>query len=98
MRNLWGIRPVSIHHSKIRDALLARLKSDLKIKMGRDPYVLRLYHEHWQRSAGAWSWVVEWHKDPSSGTIGSQWPMKAILKAKKIIATQVGNDTHIEVG
>lgn len=37
----------------------------------------RLYPGHWQRSSGAWSWIIEW----SGGDIGSCSTVKECLKS-----------------
>lgn len=65
----------------IREKLRARLNKEFsEMDMTfNDSELERLYHGHWQRSEGAWSWITR----PDSGltAIGSQFSMSECIKA-----------------
>ena len=71
----------------ISDKLVKRLRHEFPDEMedipeGTKPY--RLYHGHWQRSIGSWSWGIG-GRGNIIRCIGSQWSMKDILKEPKIV-------------
>lgn len=65
--------------------------------------VRRVYAGCHQRSAGAWSWSLDWSKEkdptkdrpPGLSGIGSQWPVGELFKGGIDIHTDRFGDTHL---
>lgn len=70
---------------KASEKLMLRLTKDLGVKFSSEAKFKRLCPGHWQRSAGAWLWVID---DGGPGhthmEIGSIYTVTDILAAKKI--------------
>jgi hypothetical protein len=66
--------------SKISDRLIARLRKEGWISDSSSVKFERCYPGHWQRSAGAWVWMVE----GPGVQIGSSYTAKECLKAKEL--------------
>ena len=67
------------------DKLRKRIREELGIKLEEE--FTRLYPGYWQRSRGAWSWLS---RRPAGAhlSVGSQWSMTELLKAKTLTAYQ----------
>jgi hypothetical protein len=53
----------------------------------------RLYTGHWQRSSGAWSWVVQ--LTDQVGSVGSAWSMTQCLRSKNLCVVRNGFDYEL---
>jgi isopentenyldiphosphate isomerase len=78
--------------------LAQRLRDELGIEIDTD-HVYRIYAGHWQRSSGAWSWFA--HRklaDRAVVIVGSQYPIRQIVRAWKLTASQTSSiaDTDID--
>lgn len=103
-------RPTDLEQTETRTArkmaaLLLRLEM---IEKGDKVRVVRCRPGHWQRSAGAWSFVVEVLEGESTAVpgvlrfrevCGSQYSATEILKAKVVIVyTDPQGDRHLDIG
>ena len=79
----WSIlsRQVAV---KTSEKLIERLVRDGFIPSDSNPEFQRLYPGYWQRSGGAWSWMVKYS---GACEIGSQYPVSELLKAVEIVAS-----------
>ena len=63
----------------ISQRLIERLQRDFQVPTGAR--FRRLYPGRWQRSAGAWVWIVEW----AGGDVGSICTATECLQASQLI-------------
>lgn len=68
---------------KLSEKLLIRLRKELKMVLPADARIERTYAGHWQRSAGAFIWIVE----PWGGKliIGSQERVRDLLRCPELV-------------
>lgn len=92
MRNLWGVVPVQRKDTKLRLALIEKLKES-GIKVGPRGWIERLRPGHWQRSAGAWVWVLNDPDRLQYPQPGSQYTMKECAKAHHL---ELGSNGDID--
>jgi len=69
-----------------------RIKKEFNIEV--KPVIYRTYAGRWQRSRGAWSWWMELKDSPIM--VGSAFPARDILKAKKLSISDTDNEIFIE--
>jgi len=75
--------------------LAERLERDHGIKVDVSTFE-RTNAGHWQRSSGAWSWfmMTPQVKNYARSTVGSQFSVRELLKAK---ALQIGRDQILTI-
>jgi hypothetical protein len=80
---------------KISDKIIERINKEFGLDIPKSQRPRRLYHGHWQRSEGAWSWCVGGNLEFQM-CYGSQFTMKELLKEKYIILfREHGSDVAI---
>jgi hypothetical protein len=77
---------------RIFERLRIRLNRDLQMDLPEDVEFRRTYAGHWQRSAGAFNWIV-YH----SCMIGSCYPARDLLKSKRLISDDSDRNGDIEI-
>jgi len=93
MRRYWfkGVKPDGAGVKVNR--LVGLLRSEHGVDIGPGYQFRRIRAGHWQRSAGAWSWHLQW-KDEQGGhrEIGSQWPVSYLLRSGMVVSV----NTHVQ--
>ena len=76
------------------ERLLARLTA-MGVPLPEGAEIRRTYAGWLQRRHGAWSWAV----DPSVGawTVGSQWPVTHLLRARRLVVSRAGTQADWDV-
>jgi len=66
------------------ERLLDRLRVELDLDISKTAFIERTYAGFYQRSAGAWVWVLNDDDRTSryAGRLGSQWPVTVLLRAE----------------
>ena len=83
----------------IGERLIKRLRDELSLELPTDCRIQRMYPGHWQRSAGAFSWIIE-STSPKSLAIagrfvGSQERVRDLLRAKTLVMDHCFGDYAI---
>ena len=74
------------------ERLMDRIALELELDMPVGSKFKRLYPGHWQRSAGAWLWMIV---RPGRGDIGSIYTVTELLKEKTLDTYVHHGDTEI---
>ena len=82
---------------KPSEILLDRLRTELKLAIGRNNYIKRTYAGREQKSIGAWTWFLTGPEDDGyRGNLGSQYPVTELVHYAKLTLYQDRvHDTHI---
>jgi len=80
---------------KPSERLLDRLRDELDLDIPGTAFIERTYAGFYQRSAGAWVWVLNDgdRTDQYVGRLGSQFPVTELLRAERlgVLETEFGD-------
>jgi hypothetical protein len=82
---------------KPSEILLARLRDELKLPIGRANFIQRTYAGASQKSYGAWTWCLAGpENDGYRGRLGSQYPVTELIHyARLTVYHDSVYDVHI---
>ena len=92
-------KPIPRKSTQLSCKIAGRLIADGFLEGSKEDFCIRrCYVGHWQRSAGAWVWVLELIDVPgyvrrSSGlSVGSQWPAAELVRYRFKVIPEFGTD------
>lgn len=94
-----------VHPTPTCRRILALVRKTIPDLPGPDEHwrIARLHTGRHQRSAGAWSWALDWAGPDSntsaratSGTIGSQWPAVTVARYSFLLRGETGYDLEFD--
>lgn len=80
---------------KLSDRMIQRLR-DMGFSLSEEATIVRTYAGHWQKSSGAWAWVVQDPGGAWSECLGGQDTLTNLIKCPNLNTWSDGYDTHVE--